>query len=213
MWDFPRYEGIHTMTIHIFGGGTVQHVRNHMALCAPAYGQTARHLFELLGPDVARLHLTRMADYQSSMETNEDVAARLHDVLADPTTRAVVFNVALCDYAGQIGEIPSGKYAQRLSSREGALALSLTPTPKLLKLVKASRPDVTLVGFKTTAGGSSDAQLKASVRQLEETGADVVFANDTVTRNNMLVMPTGLRSGSRETMLASLLTYLRMICE
>lgn len=199
------------MTIHIFGGGTVQHVRNHMALCAPAYGTTARNLFDLLGPNIAKLHLTRMAEYQSSMETNEDVAARLDNVLADATTRAVVMNVALCDYAGKIGDISSGKHAPRLSSREGAQDMSLTPTPKLLQRVKSIRPDVSLVGFKTTAEASPEHQYRLALRQFEETGADVVFANDTVTRHNMLVMHTGMREGSRETMLAALLTYLRNI--
>jgi hypothetical protein len=197
------------MTIHIFGGGTVQHVRNHMALCAPAYGSTARRLFELLGPGIAQLHLTRMADHTSSLETNEDVATRLQAVLDDPAATAVVFNVALCDYAGQIGDVPAGKYSERLSSREGEQVLSLTPTPKLLKRVKASRPDIKLVGFKTTAGATSDTQHRLALRQFEETRADIVFANDTVTRHNMLVMPNGLREGPRETMMAALLTYLR----
>lgn len=198
------------MTIHIFGGGTVQHVRNHMGLCAPAYGTTARNLFELLGPARARLHLTRMADYRSGMETNDDVAARLQEVLADPSTRAVVFNVALCDYAGQIGDIESGKYAERLSSRDGAQVLHLTPAPKLLKLVKATRPDVKLVGFKTSAGATPDTQFDLALRQFEETGADVVFGNDTVTRENLLVMRTGLTRGSRESVLAKLVTYLKL---
>jgi hypothetical protein len=200
------------MTIHIFGGGTIQHVRNHMALCAPAYGKTARYLYGSLAGARAQLHLTRMADHNSRLETNEDVAARLHEVLEDAATRAVVFNVALCDYAGQIGDIPSGKYAQRLSSRDGTQAMSLMPTPKLLQLVKDIRPDVKLIGFKTTAGATSDTQHRLALRQFEETQADVVFANDTVTRFNMLVMQkTGLRAGPRETMLADLLTYLRTI--
>lgn len=197
------------MTIHIFGGGTVQHVRNHLALCAPAYGRTARYLFEQLGSEVARLHLTKMADYQSTMETNEDVANRLHEVLADPVTRAVVFNVALCDYTGQIGEVASGKYAERLSSRDGVQALNLSPTPKLLQQVKASRPDVFLVGFKTTANASSREQHRLSLRQLDETSADVVFANDTVTRHNELVFPYGLYMGDRDGMLVELLKVLR----
>jgi hypothetical protein len=151
-----------------------------------------------------------MADYQSSMETNEDVAARLQEVLADPVTRAVVFNVALCDYEGKIGDIESGKYAQRLSSREGAQAMNLTPTPKLLQLVKANRPDVKLVGFKTSAGATPDTQFELALRQFEETGADVVFGNDTITRENLLVMRTGLTRGSRESVLAKLVTYLKL---
>lgn len=199
------------MTIHIFGGGTVQYVRNHMALSAPAYGNTARKLFAELGPDRARLHLTKMADYTSPMETNEDVAARLQQVLADPATRAVVFNVALCDYAGQIGDIPSGKYAKRLSSREGEQAMRLAPTPKLLRQVKVMRPDVHLVGFKTTAGAEQLEQHQLALRQMTETGADVVFANDTVTRHNLIVFSYGLYAGAREPMMVELVSELRRV--
>jgi hypothetical protein len=199
------------MTIHIFGGGTVQYVRNHKALCAPAYGHTARKLFAELGPDRARLHLTKMADYTSSMETNEEVDARLLEVLADPATRGVVFNVALCDYAGQIGDIPSGKYAKRLSSREGELLMRLTSTPKLLPKVKALRPDVHLVGFKTTAGAEQKEQHRLSLRQMAETGADVVFANDTVTRHNLVVFPGGLYMGERDAMMVELVRELRRV--
>lgn len=32
------------MKIHIIGGGTISYVRNHLALCAPAYGTVARDL-------------------------------------------------------------------------------------------------------------------------------------------------------------------------
>lgn len=199
------------MTIHIFGGGTVQHVRNHMALCAPAYGQTARKLHASLGPERSQLHLTRMGDYQSPMETNEDVEKRLHEVLADQSTRAIVFNVALCDYAGQIGDIPSGKYAKRLSSREGAQAMTLAPTPKLLQQVKALRPDVYLVGFKTTADADMREQRRLALRQVAETGADLVFANDTVTRQNLLVSASCWHMGAREDMMADLVLKLRSV--
>lgn len=198
------------MSIHIFGGGTVQHVRNHMALCAPAYGKTARELYRMLQEDwvSSQLHLTRMAYHESSMETNEDVATRLQAVLNDPKARAIVFNVALCDYAGQIGDIPSGKYAQRLSSREGQQAMSLTPTPKLLEQVKRIRPDIKLVGFKTTAGAQPAEQHRLALRQIEETGADFVFANDTVTRKNYLVTAHSVCEGSREHLLGELVREL-----
>lgn len=197
------------MTIHIFGGGTVQHVRNHMALCTPAYGSTARQLFELAGDSAAKLHLTRMADYRSTMETNEDVEVRLQAVLADADAHALIFNVALCDYSGEIGDIKSGKYAQRLSSREGAQAMRLTPTPKLLALVKAARPDMTVVGFKTTADATVFTQLSLARRQMGETGVDIVLANDTVTRANLLVSATKAVDGPRDELLLRLIQRLR----
>lgn len=197
------------MTIHIFGGGTVQHVRNHMALCTPAYGNTARQLFALIGAEHAQLHLTKMADYTSKIETNEDVLGCLLSVLEDPATTAVVFNVALCDYSGQIGDVPSGKYAQRLSSREGDKAMRLTPTPKLLQQVKLRRPDVLVVGFKTTANMPVFTQVRLARRQIDETGADWVLANDTVTRNNVLVSDKHAIERSREALLQHLADFLK----
>lgn len=197
------------MTIHIFGGGTVQHVRNHMALCTPAYGNTARQLFALIGSEHAQLHLTKMADYTSKIETNEDVLECLLSVLEDPATTAVVFNVALCDYSGQIGDVPSGKYAQRLSSREGDKAMRLTPTPKLLQQVKLRRPDVLVVGFKTTANMPVFTQVRLARRQIDETGADWVLANDTVTRNNVLVSDKHAIERSREALLQHLADFLK----
>ena len=191
--------------LHIFGGGTITHVRNHLALCAPAYGSTARQLYrrvQVLYPDCpAQLELTRMADAASVLETNADVAARLDDVLAAPGTHAIVFNVALCDFEGQIGEVPSGKYAPRLKSREGEVVMRLTPADKLLQRIKARRPDVDLVGFKTTAGAAQDEQIRLAQRQIKETGANFVLANDTVTRENCLVSATGTLYGTRDKLL------------
>lgn len=178
--------------IHIFGGGTVNYVRSHFALCAPAYGKTARQLEALflqqgIAPEDLKLELTRMADATSAMETNADVALRLEALLAAPSTKVIIFNVALCDYEGTIDGVPSGKHAQRLSSRDGSALLLLRPAEKLLAKVKAVRPDITLVGFKTTAGDDIAGQYGKAARQVAETGADWVFANDTVTRKNLLV--------------------------
>lgn len=188
-------------TIHIFGGGTVQHVRNHFALCAPAYGTFAREmqrrllgtsllarLCTLLGRPRAKvqLHLTKMADPTSTLETNEDVALRLSQVLADPQTKVIIFNVALCDYQGQVGDEPSGKYATRLSSRDGDQHVELTPAMKVLPSIHAARPDVIVVGFKTTAGDTMETQLAKAQRQMDEADVDMVWVNDTVTRENHL---------------------------
>lgn len=197
------------MTIHIFGGGTIQHVRNHLALCAPAYGTTARKLHALAGQAYSVLHLTKMADASSSMETNEDVESRLHQVLADPEMHALIFNVALCDYKGQVGVIPSGKYAERLASREGAKVMQLTPARKLLNDVKRLRPDVTVVGFKTTANASVFKQEQLARRQMTESGADIVLANDTVMRSNLLVLAQYAIDGPREDLLARIIELLR----
>lgn len=183
--------------IVIFGGGTMMHVRNHMALCAPAYGGTARSLGALLLAEIKQykmpyevdVRLTKMADSSSVMETNMDVERELLSVLADSNTVGIVFNVALCDFQGSIGDVASGKYAERLQTREithDGLPLVLQPTPKLLGLVQKLRPDITSVGFKTTANESTYVQTVKSNRMAKEHGITWMLANDTVTRNNMV---------------------------
>lgn len=188
----PTPTAVRPNRIVVFGGGTIMHVRNHMALCAPAYGGTAKKLANMLSGNRYRvdLMLTKMADSTSDLETNDDVKTALMDVLAESNTVGIVFNVALCDFSGQIGLVASGKYAERLQTREvteGGLALTLRPTEKLLTLVQQLRPDIVSVGFKTTANETAQVQVAKSNRMAREAGVSWMLANDTVTRNNIVL--------------------------
>lgn len=100
--------------IHIFGGGTVAYVANHLAICAPAYGHTAETLMYMCEnrfKETADVHLelTRMGGYgfnethggQVPMETNEDVAARIETLKKDPNTKIIFFSCALVDWKPQ----------------------------------------------------------------------------------------------------------------
>src|ERR1700688_4365592 len=97
------------MNIEIIGGGTVSHVRNHLALCAPAYGTTARLLgrmcYELGGYKYStKVHLTKIAGGTENLETNEDVSKLVDQLVADKQTKIIFFNPALVDYSGSICE-------------------------------------------------------------------------------------------------------------
>src|SRR5512135_1796901 len=172
-------------TIEIIGGGTVFHVRNHLALCAPAYGTTARVLYKLCGTnDAARydykvhLHLTKMADsgneyYEpSTLETNEDISKLVDELVAKPETKIIFFNPALVDYEGAIttsGPVgyewsddiltKSGKYEERLKTSKGEQSMLLWPSEKILKKIRKERKDIFLVAFKTTCGATEDEQF------------------------------------------------------
>lgn len=193
--------------IVIFGGGTIMHVRNHVGLCAPAYGGTAKKLASMLQYTVTDrcldlsidLMLTKMADSESRMETNEDVEQALMRVVADPATAGIIFNVALCDFSGEIGSVASGKYAPRLQTREvtkNGLTMTLRPTKKLLKLIAAQRPDIVSVGFKTTADEPVEAQIAKSNRMSREANISWMLANDTVTRNNVVLRGSSLHGNT-----------------
>jgi len=172
-------------SILILGGGTFYPVRNHLSIAAPAFGTTARWLKEELAD--SDLVLTKMANPASFLETNADVKQFVDASLTKKTLRCIIMNVALCDYEGTIGTVASGKHAERLQSRAGKQFMELIPSDKVIASIKEQRPDVFLVGFKTTTNFSPDEQQAAAYRMLSESKGDLVLANDTVTRHNLLI--------------------------
>ena len=191
--------------VHVIGGGTFSHLRTHLSLCAPASGNTARRLAELCqehnsSMDV-NLHLTRMADHTSKLVTNEDMRQLAMQLVDDPRTKIIFFNPAICDFEGEIEEVPSGKYAARLRTSNEAgepqeYIVRLKPAPKIIRYIRHEgfegrkpRKDIFLVGFKATAGATPEEQYKQGLRALKTSSANLILANDVVTHLNMVIVP------------------------
>lgn len=210
--------------IHIVGGGTIEPVREHLALSARAYGNTARRLAELAGTfwtgmDV-NLHLTKMADPESNIESSEDLRGLAHDIVTDFKTKAVFWTPAVTDFRGEVGDLPSGLHADRLRS-VGGQVMNLVPTEKIVPMFRRDsvdgmkpRKDIFAVGFKTTTGASPEDQYSVGLKLVKEASLNLVLANDTRTRNNMVITPEEAayhETTERETALRGLLemAYLR----
>lgn len=187
---------------HVIGGGTFSYVRNHLALAAPAFGTTALAIEKLLdnhptllqdyNPQYAygvQLHLTKMAGGGSSLTTSDDVSDLVDNLIANPATRVIIFNAAMCDFTGQIGDITSDKYATRLQSRQEAPVIQLTAAEKVLKKIRKERKDIFLVAFKTTCGATEHEQYIAGLNLLKENSCNIVLANDTLNHRNMIIVP------------------------
>lgn len=216
-------------SIEIIGGGTVYHVRNHLALCAPAYGKTADWLEnELLMNEDAdqyeiNLHLTKMAFRMSKLETNEDISKLVDQLISSSNTKIIFFNPALVDfqgsicYSGAVGyewaddlESRSGKYEERLKTADGERMMKLTPAPKILSKIRKSRKDIFLVAFKTTCGATEDEQFLTALHLLKTNSCNLVLANDTKTRTNMIVTPEQARYSVTTDREAALKTLVEM---
>jgi len=178
-------------TIHIIGGGTFSPVRNHLALSAMAFGETAKRLTDLLeqGEYSVRLHLTKMADSRSKIITNDDVKKLIEELIDDPSTKVIVMNAALCDYDGSIGDIPSGPHADRMKTQDGDQRMRLHPADKLIGMIRKTRKDIFVVGFKSTTSASDQDQYQAGLKLLKTNSLNLVLANDLVTRQNVIVTP------------------------
>lgn len=139
--------------IVIYGGGTVSYVRNHLALCAPAYGATAHRLAKLAMERLPYmdidLRLTKMAGGRY-LETNEDIARDVDELVKDDTTKIVIMSAALCDFDGKIGDVQSGKYAERLKSREAQGPIELFTADKIIHKIREKRKDIFLTSIRRT---------------------------------------------------------------
>ena len=183
--------------IHIVGGGTIEHVRNHLALTAPAFGTAARQIAELAKthmPDMGvNLHLTTLAGGNEGLTTSEDLRNLAARLIGNTATRVVIWSPAITDFVGKIGNVESGNHAERLSSAYPT-SIALTPNEKILPMFRkdmhdghAPRKDIFAVGFKTTTGATRQEQYKAGRKSLLQNELSLVLANDVVTRTNMLI--------------------------
>ncbi len=177
----------------ILGGGTFSDVRSHLSLAAPAFGTTARKLYEkcflrFKNMEV-NLLLTKMADHTSSLITNDDISRAVDEIINDNTTKVVFFNVAMCDFNGTIGDVSSNKYAERLETVNGDVEMRLTPANKIIGRIRKHRKDIFLVGFKTTSNATPQEQFSKGLALMKKASCNLVMVNDTITRNNFIITP------------------------
>lgn len=185
----------------VIGGGTLFHVRPHLALAAPAYGETARRLASLLeqrAPGYRTvLHLTRMAG-GAELDTNQDIAELVAKLVADPAVKMLFLPAALCDFEAAVltesgTPTASGKDQPRLRTAAGAAEVRMWPADKVIGQVRRHRKDIFLIGFKTTAGATADEQFEAGLTLLKTASCNLVLANDLQTGMNMIVTPEQAR--------------------
>lgn len=191
-------------TVHVIGGGTVSYIRTHLALSAPAYGETARKIAMLCktrnDSKQVILHLTKMADSKSCIETNEDLRSLVFTLMDDMRVNIVFFNPAVVDFNAQIENVKSEKYAERLHTSDNAgnalqYDATLIPSTKLISLFRKGgegrnpRKDIFLVGFKATAGATPEEQYRQGLTMLKASSANLILANDVTTRLNMIIVP------------------------
>ena len=188
--------------IVIIGGGTNTYISNHLSLAAPAYGQTAKKLYEKFSNHLdnkmqTEIILTRMADpskltNSTSPDTPEDIEAIVDNLVADPDTRVIIFNVAMVDFKPKavfdlfnyedsaLNMTEFGKYKARIESRaiKGKAFIQITPYQKIINKIRRERKDILLVGFKTTCGATKEEQFHKGLKLCKDASANIVFVND-----------------------------------
>jgi hypothetical protein len=194
--------------IIVLGGGTFSHIRSHLSLAVPAFGQTAVKISELCHSRFANMEielaLTRMADPRHALSTitrelttNQDIKWYIDELITLNTTKVIFFSAGMCDFDGEVLDYTqnifglgtvSGKYEKRLSSAE-EYNIRLTTTEKIISKIRKQRKDIFLVGFKTTCGDSKEEQFQKGLNLLKSASCNLVVVNDVKTRQNAIITP------------------------
>jgi len=111
-----------------------------------------------------RLRLVRV-------ETNRDLARALRDRLTTRRFDAVIHAMAVLDFE------PRAVRRGKVPSRGGGWVIRLQKAPKIIQQIKRWAPATLLIGFKLETRLGKRRLLERARRLLEESGADVVAAN------------------------------------
>lgn len=178
-------------SIHIFGGGTTFHIRPGLALTAPSQGRTALGISTYLRQKSERfqLHLTKTAGGDVGLDTTNEVAQRLHEVISNPTTKIVFVGTALCAWEGSLrtfkGALPVGREHPALPTNRGAFNLLLIASDSIIRNLRKIRNDVLLVGFRSTSGVDEIEQFRLAQDSLS--CYNLILSNDSTSGRNLLV--------------------------
>ena len=177
----------------VVGGGTRQYLDGpHLYLGSKATGKTARKLAELCRSrhemDV-ELVLTQMAAGASTLlpvpDTNEDLAGWADQLIADPRTKMVFWTPSVLDFQAVLPEATEGRWR----TADGGRVLQLKPTEKILSKFRKARKDIFLVAAKQTAGATEAQLYEQALLMLKRSSANLVLANDAVSKVGMIVTP------------------------
>ncbi|MEW5841377.1 bifunctional phosphopantothenoylcysteine decarboxylase/phosphopantothenate--cysteine ligase CoaBC [Nitrososphaera sp.] len=104
----------------------------------------------------------------TSQEMHDAVARELGSSNYD----VVVMAAAVADYT------PTSKSPKKIETRSGGVEISLKPTTKIIDMVKKKSKGTFLVAFKADHGVPQSELVEKAYRKLQESGADLVVAND-----------------------------------
>ncbi|MBI4079562.1 MAG: bifunctional phosphopantothenoylcysteine decarboxylase/phosphopantothenate--cysteine ligase CoaBC [Candidatus Levybacteria bacterium] len=125
----------------------------------------------------AKVTLLRAASFVSArfpireelFETGEDLAKLLQNHVANSD---IVFHSAA------VGDFAVLKKRKGKISSSRSHTLELTPTVKIINMMKKQNPNVFLVGFKAVWGGSQKEFVRVARAKLKESNADAIVVND-----------------------------------
>jgi phosphopantothenoylcysteine decarboxylase/phosphopantothenate--cysteine ligase len=158
----------------VTSGATTESIDPIRTLSNRASGRTGRAVARacyVRGATVTLVHDGPDVPY-ADVRSVESAAEMLDAVRSavDDSTDALVSAAAIGDFTVETAP-------EKIRSGD-SLTLELEPTPKLLDTIRATHPDLTMIGFKAETGGDDDAMIERAETLRDRVDLAFVVAND-----------------------------------
>ncbi|MBN2154913.1 MAG: bifunctional phosphopantothenoylcysteine decarboxylase/phosphopantothenate--cysteine ligase CoaBC [Candidatus Lokiarchaeota archaeon] len=107
-----------------------------------------------------------------SVETSDDYVQAVTTELKKKSYDVFVSTAAICDFK------PLKKATEKIQSDKGTWTITLTPTPKLLKIAREIDKNLKIVAFKAESNISKKELIERAYSRLIDSEADLMVAND-----------------------------------
>jgi phosphopantothenoylcysteine synthetase/decarboxylase len=107
--------------------------------------------------------------------TFDDLMRVFGQELSGQRYHVILHAMAVLDY---VPDVPEKSSTIKMASGKASWLVKLVPTPKLIRMIKRWDPRVFLVGFKLEVGASPEELIRAAHVCAQESGADLVVANE-----------------------------------
>jgi phosphopantothenoylcysteine decarboxylase/phosphopantothenate--cysteine ligase len=183
--------------ILITSGSTAEPIDPIRILTNRASGKTGNELaLEAYrrGAEVTIVHRNRLA-ISGINEIYAETAAQMTDAVLGELSEGydvLISSAAIADYTIDSSD-------RKIKSGEEGLKLSFRNTRKLIKEARQAYPQVKIIGFKAEAGVDSEELLKRARQTLENSGLDMIIANEVskegmgTDNNSITILYTGDR--------------------
>lgn len=162
----------------VTAGSTVEHIDPIRVVTNTSSGKMGiaiAHEAERMGADVTLIygHGSEQANGKAKrVSTSEEMRRAIVSELSSKKYDIMIMAAAVADFA------PAKKSDKKIDTRAGRMELSLVATKKIIDEVKKKSRGTFLVAFKADYNVSDSVLIDKAYKKLQESGADIVVAND-----------------------------------
>lgn len=162
--------------ILVTSGGTMEMIDPVRVITNRSSGKMGKAIAEVCKDFGAEVILIRAKSAVASLKVKEEIFESANDLTS--IMKAYSSHIDILIHTAAVSDFKPREISSRKIISSRPLRLRLTPTPKILNMVKSWNPHVLLIGFKAVYKETDDAIVSIGMKKLDESRSDFIVVND-----------------------------------